>query len=49
MKTRTKDYSKLLTISAAEAAKALLELKKACVKEPVKRPQRSTKRVNYAE
>lgn len=56
MKTRTKDYSKLFTISAAEAAKALLELKKACVKEsvartqvPAKRPVRSTKKVNYAE
>ena len=52
MKTRTKDYSKLFTISAAEAAKALLELKKACVQAPAtmpQRPQRSTKRVNYAE
>jgi hypothetical protein len=50
MKTRTKDYSKLFTISAAEAAKALLELKKACQVQPsVKRPQRSIKKVNYAE
>jgi len=52
MKTRTKDYSKLFTISTAEAAKALVELKKACVKAPATRPQRpvrSTKKVNYAE
>jgi len=50
MKTRTKDYSKLFTISAAEAAKALLELKKACTQVPAIRPIRSTaKKVNYKD
>ena len=53
MKTRTKDYSKLFTISATEAAKALLELKRACpapVAEKPKRPVRSSaKKVNYSE
>ena len=46
MKTRARDYSKAFTITAAEAAKALLELKKSCV---VQRPVRSVKKVNYSE
>jgi hypothetical protein len=49
MKTRARDYSKAFTISVAEAAKALLELKKACVVQRPERPVRSVKKVNYSE
>ena len=47
MKTRARDYSKAFTITAAEAAKALLELKKVCV--APQRPVRAVKKVNYSE
>ena len=36
-------------ITAAEAAKALLELKKVCVPQKPERPVRAVKKINYSE